>query len=115
MAAPDSFECRFNTGPTTTTVSVTADDGDQVNGTGSDALLMSVAATGTPPTPPPSPSPSPSTPVPGTGELPDTALDGPVTMMVMTWLVAFVFASCLALALGSREVPTARRRMPTRR
>ena len=120
-AALNSFDCHFETGPTTTTVSVTADDGSQVNATGSDELDMTVAAAGTPPTPTPSPSPSPSpsspspTPEPGTGELPDTALGGPVTITVMTWLVVFVVASFLALALGGGEAPTARRRVPTRR
>ena len=95
--------------------------GDQVNGTGNDALLVTVTAAGTPPSLSPSPSPSqppnPSSPsaTPGAGGLPDTAMGDLVSITVTRWLVAAVSLSSLALALGSREAPAARRRMPKRR
>ncbi len=42
-AAANSFECTFPDGPASSTVKVTADDGDSTNNTGSDSIEVSVA------------------------------------------------------------------------
>ena len=42
-AAADSFDCTFPDGPASSTVSVTADDGDPTNNTGSDDIVVSVS------------------------------------------------------------------------
>jgi VCBS repeat-containing protein len=123
--APNSFDCHFDTGPSSTTAWVTADDGDEVNGTGGDTRQVAVAAAVTPSTPSPSPSPPPSSPsqspapsespAAGSGELPDTALGASLPLSVLTWVVAAVLVSSLALALGGGATASPRRRVQPRR
>ena len=104
-----SFDCRFPSGPATSTVSVTVDDGAESNSVGTAATQVAVAAGGGSPSPTPTPTPSPSpasppataAPTPGAdGELPDTALPPAAPLTLVQLLVAAVVSMGTALALA---------------